>query len=678
MSLRLRRLRLDVKTDGGNYGCSIPFGDGLVVLRAENTSGKSTCMKAIIYALGLERVFGPGTAPPLPPAMRTLLEDGERELRVVESSVWIEIENQDGRRLTIRRWVVSEGRDWRLITTFDGPALSNPKDSYNSRDFYVRDPGSATREDGFHSFLASFIGWELPTVTKFNGDEVPLYLECILPLFYAEQMNGWSRLQATTPRFFQIRNVEKRAVEFLLKLDVTKAEFERQRLVLDEEVVERDWAAARREILALAEGEAAVVQNLPREPVPEWPPEIAPTIAVPAGELWVSITDAIAADRRSLLDLEQSAIPLAAQVTQEASAAVRETMNEIARTESFVDQISGLVEIDSSELDSIDTRLSALSEDLTKNQDVARLKEYGSPPPAVSSGVCPTCHQAVADSLLPQGVGRAPMAIEDNIEFIKAQKHTFEKMRGNVQRVLEAKSRQRDAAMAQLEELRGRLQSLRQTLNEDGRQPSIDAVRQRVVIGERIGRREGLQERFLSRMADFRNLSEAWDRLVARRNALRHAGYSNADRAKLGKLERLLVEQETDYGFTSFPPNLLKIALDDYHPTRDGFDLVYDVSASDNVRTIVAYLVALLEVGRGQPDWTNHPGILILDEPRQQSLRLSSFRAVFARACTAKSFGQQIIIATSESAENIRQILSELPVPAEYHNFQSNLLTRLD
>ena len=48
----------------------MPFKAGLNVIQAGNTSGKSTSLQAIIYALGLERSLGPQLDVPLPYAMR--------------------------------------------------------------------------------------------------------------------------------------------------------------------------------------------------------------------------------------------------------------------------------------------------------------------------------------------------------------------------------------------------------------------------------------------------------------------------------------------------------------------------------------------------------------------------------------------------------------------------------
>lgn len=62
--MKVRQLELIVTTGKGRYGVSIPFADGFTILRAENTSGKSTCVQAIVYALGLEAMLGPSDVPP--------------------------------------------------------------------------------------------------------------------------------------------------------------------------------------------------------------------------------------------------------------------------------------------------------------------------------------------------------------------------------------------------------------------------------------------------------------------------------------------------------------------------------------------------------------------------------------------------------------------------------------
>jgi len=210
MSLRIKRLKLLVVTETEHYGADISFPDGLMLLRAENTSGKSTCLKAIVYALGLERMFGPANQPHLTPAMTSMIEDGDKEFPVLESQVFLEIRNAANNTLTLQRQVVGPpDRDWRLVTVWEGSVLGEST-QIEGKGYYVRDPGAASRESGLHTRLADFMGWQLPDVLKYDGTLVPLYMECLLPLFYVEQRHGWSSIQAQHRAFSKLETSTKK------------------------------------------------------------------------------------------------------------------------------------------------------------------------------------------------------------------------------------------------------------------------------------------------------------------------------------------------------------------------------------------------------------------------------------------------------------------------------------
>jgi len=118
----------------------------------------------------------------------------------------------------------------------------------------------------------------------------------------------------------------------------------------------------------------------------------------------------------------------------------------------------------------------------------------------------------------------------------------------------------------------------------------------------------------------------------------------------------LFAEQAKQYGFKSFPVDSLTISHDTYRPTREGFDLGFEISASDNIRLIWAYLTALLELARKFD--TNHLGLLIFDEPRQQAAKDVSFAELLKRASDSKIFHQQVIFATSEPKQQLEKSLA--------------------
>jgi len=86
------------------YGVDLDFTSGLNIVQADNTSGKSTCLQAIIYVLGLERSLSANLSVPLPFAMRERIHSTKNDPyeEVLQSYVEIEVSNHREDRLRIR------------------------------------------------------------------------------------------------------------------------------------------------------------------------------------------------------------------------------------------------------------------------------------------------------------------------------------------------------------------------------------------------------------------------------------------------------------------------------------------------------------------------------------------------------------------------------------------------
>lgn len=95
--LHVSALQLRAQTSGPVFGVDILFKDGLNVVRADNSSGKSTCLQALLYGLGLEGMLSPRREVPLPHAMTDSIELSGKRLSVIRSRVRIEIRNERGK-----------------------------------------------------------------------------------------------------------------------------------------------------------------------------------------------------------------------------------------------------------------------------------------------------------------------------------------------------------------------------------------------------------------------------------------------------------------------------------------------------------------------------------------------------------------------------------------------------
>jgi hypothetical protein len=165
-------------------------------------------------------------------------------------------------------------------------------------------------------------------------------------------------------------------------------------------------------------------------------------------------------------------------------------------------------------------------------------------------------------------------------------------------------------------------------------------------------------EQFDLQLDEFEQLSARWRSLTERKRAMPSSGLSTTDREKLNSFEELIRIQLREFGFSSLDPDSLSLSTESYKPTREGFNLGFDLSASDNIRIIWAYLEGLLELAADFE--LRHPNLLILDEPRQQEAAQISFEELLRRSAQSAQRNQQILFATSEPFETIARMREEL------------------
>lgn len=658
MSLIIRNLLIRVSTSEGVLGVSIPFSRGLNILRADNSSGKSTCIQSMVYAMGLEGMLGASHDIPLPHAVTDFIEFNGIEYPVLESEVLLEVENAQGDIRTFSR-TIKGNVDKHLITVWYGPLLSDSQGIYQSEDFYVRVKGAAIRPAGFHFQLATFIGWELPKVLRFDNTDVPLYVECIFPLLMVEQKRGWSGILANFPTQFGIREVSKRAVEFLLKLDAYELLMLKQHLRERAAKVNAEW----KEVVGKCEGLAASVDGLlnaaPVDPVAEWPPISLPNILLPKAKEWLSLRDILIEDKKEIARLTEEEIPKVEQILDQAKAELLDHETTLSETQLIASNVLEEIDDEESNLERLRERLEALEEDLGRYKDVMRLRELGSKNGLMLvSECCPTCHQSIPDSLLPRDLKNLPMSIDENIRYLEEQKYLLCVMKDNALKVTATKQQMLKSLRSQMNELRERIRALRKTLVSDGQSPSVAAIQQRLRLEEKIGQRQRIIELYEQQLIRFAELSCKWKDIQDQISKLPKDTVSTNDIAKLLALEELFKSEVEKFGLSSLSPSSLAISCETYRPSREGLDLHFDLSASDLIRCIWAYLIGLLELSRQYP--TNHPGLLVFDEPRQQSTARPSLKQFFIRTATSKSFNQQVIIATSEDKPTITSLLSGL------------------
>jgi hypothetical protein len=658
MTLRFRHLRLRAVTTDGAYGADIPFVSGLTVLWADNTKGKSTCMQGMLYALGLERMLSPRREIPLPHAMTTYLNtDEEKRVEVIESSVSLEIANGDNQVITVSR-AVKASTDTRLVTVDFGPALSEGRTGLKRQNFFVLDPGAAQREDGFHHFLEGYLGWRLPQVRRYDAPETKLYLETVFPLFWVEQKFGWTAIPAAIPTYMRIREVHKRAVEFIMDLDVYKLEVQRERLAERIAANAKEWSVIRQELERFLARGGGRVAALSESPLADPAALSSAHVQLAEAKEWVPLSTVVSQLRASVADLAAKAVPAVEEQSEEVAQKLQQLTQQVDELNVERIRLHALQQLKLADMQSLQRRIDALEDDLLKNLDVQRLQRYSGVTAALTPDRCPTCEQALVDTLLSQEAISAVMPVSDNIEYIRSQKKMFEDILVREQADESERRDQLSAVGRKLVDYYAQIRLLRSELVAPGSNPSASIIEERIRGEARMRDLEALQAIFDDAMDRLRALQDVYAALLKERAEIPAEKLSQRDRDKLARLTALVQSQARDFGFSTFSPFELSISEDSYRPEKEGFEIGFETSASDAIRLKWAYQLSLLELANEKP--TNHPGMLLFDEPRQQSSSRPSFQNLLSRAAGARKRDQQVIFSTSEDLETLKGITANI------------------
>jgi len=655
--LRIRHIRLRADTTGGLYGTDVRLDGRLTVLHAPNTSGKSTVLHAFLYALGLEQMLSPRREIPLSYAMREYVQNPATgvEHKILESYVAVEIENATGQRVTVRRNVIAEG-DRRLISVVSGPELTEGPGDYARRDYFVMDAGGAQREAGFHHFLADFMGWTLPVVKRFDGGDCPLYVETLFPLFFVEQKVGWTAIPGAIPTQFRIREVHRRSVEFLMDFETHDMELRRQDLELRMSSARTEWTKSVNGIVVLATTSGLRAARLP----------VAPTVLgsdVENAHLefqqngeWLRLEKRIAALAEQLETLQNESIPEVEGVAEGAATEAEALSAEILTLNTERSTIFRERQAEIVQQASTAQRVAQLEEDLLKNKDALKLRNFGSTlSRELDPNHCPTCEQAIDQSLLPQGTLDSVMSIEDNIEYLSAQRQVFKRLADRSIAMIRELDLELVSTGEEVRSKSARLRALKSDLIAPSHAASAAFIEERLRLEQELIRIGDTKGRFEQQLDALNEQAGAWRDLLAERAELPEARLSEEDVGKLSKLETSIRSQLVKYGFGTFPAKDLTVSRDSYRPEKEGFEIGFELSASDSVRLKWAYQLGLLDVSHGSE--TNHPGLVVFDEPRQQEAAEASVAGLLSEASRIASGRSQILIATSEDLSKVKGFL---------------------
>ncbi|MGW3143685.1 hypothetical protein ACWDG1_03160 [Streptomyces sp. NPDC001177] len=662
MTLKIADLEICSRTELGTLRYFATFREGLNVLAAPNSFGKSTLLQAVIYGLGLEGMFSASRKAPFGPALLSVADfpDGRRA-RVRESWVTVTVKNQDDRYLRSKRFILGEQADTSLVQTWQARSYEDLS-SARQTDMFVRQPGAAARELGFHHELARFMKWDLPKVPGFNAAEVPLYLEAIFPLFYVEQKSGWSGVVPRMPTYLRIRDVLRRSVEFTLGLSTLQRLRAQAALKAEEEEIKTSWANAYRragEAATSVQGRISLLSEVPvtsarRQPM---------VIEALADGRWLPLETVLRSWRARLRELEASNLVTAGSRTPESRAELESAEGQVRELGASLRLINERLALTRSDRDVLASRLAALEAERQRFADMRKLRTLGSELgiSTVSRDTCPTCGQELDGREVATGVAAG---LETSLAEVEAEKETLISVQNAASQSADLLESERRATEALLDDARQRVRVLRDELSGPSNMPSKAQVREQVRLNNAIDHSQRILD-FIGQLDEvFEELSEKWQDVRDRLRDLGTSSMSPDDQQTLNNWQRSFRQQVTEYGLRSIPPTELSIDQETLVPVNDGMELAFDlsmaISASDMIRTKWAYYVSLFEASRESKNG-HHADMLIFDEPRQHETDRGSLAAFVRRLSVGAAAGCQVIYATSEDPRELGEVLTGVP-----------------
>jgi hypothetical protein len=599
--------------------------------------------------------------------MTLAVETEQGPAGVIESFITLTVANGRGQYMRIRRWAKSLEVSQYLVQVQVADSEEGLAAAHR-QDMFVRQGGSTTSEVGFHRRLEDFLGWSLPLVPGYSGEDVRLYLEVLFPLFYVEQKFGWGGVAPRIPTHYRIRDPLNRAVEFALRLSTLELIRQRAALKEAEAAIGAEWTAAVGRLSGAVRAEHLRLVLPAVKPVGTGQ-RTAAVLEANDGEQWRSLDIAEAGWRQRLAAIGDQVVP-AGERSVRSRADLQDAESQVRKLGAVLRDLREQLAVSGADQDALAVRMIGIEEDKRRLTDVQRVRRLGGELdlPLIAEGRCPTCQQDVDGRDVASGT---VSSIQENIALLEAERVTLVAMRAAAEDRSTRLQESIRAAEADLAAARDQVRLLRDELVGPSNAPSLSQVQERLTLESRLRGAAAAKDTCVAVEDELDELSLRFDEVRAKRASLGDETISREDAMTMNDFRRSFQEQLVAYGLRSVRPSSVTIDERTYLPITDGFDLSFDltlgISASDTIRTKWAYHTALFETASARG---RSLGLLALDEPRQQETDHRSLAAFLSRLNADRDLGQ-LLYATSEEPEVMADLLRGIPhtsLPASGRN----------
>lgn len=656
--------RINVRDSNKEYGFSFTFNKGLNVITGQNSTGKSSVLSCIYYNLGMEQLLGMSTS-------RTSLLDkcltSEFTYKgvahsITQSVISLELENKLGRIAVLRRMAVSPTREDKNHIEIE--------ELGNTRKYYLHAINDHSDKRGFYSWLQNFLGITLPREQETLKHT--LYLQNVFSACLIEQTKGWSDFMAQMPSF-NIKDAKRKLVEYLLSLDCLDIDVEKDRLraeksslinIYDQTL--RDFYRVEHSLVYMPNGLADKYETKKLGDIQKL------RLVVNVESKWVDISTVINDVTNELEKLRKANRAhekgKGASVLSEERLNIKERLLKINRVISSLDRKFAT---EKEKVSHYNKYLINLKEERASLVGARKVDELFAE--LSESESCPLCESKI--NLVTLGNNVTSSDYEHSIHFIDSKISMITNYLLSFSRYEEDYYKGKKYYTSSLNNLKDKLSDIDKDLNSiASKELYRSQVRSELINSTLLEKLSNLDKEFNSLKEILEQYNKSIIDINDRISDIDNA--TSADDEKLARLETQFREYLKKFHYSS--NEIDSVAIKNKAPYK-AFPSVFNYSvksdqsirlassASDFIRAEWAYYLALLIQS------SNHPGILIFDEPGQHAMSIDSMASLLK--CAEKITTRQLIFTISKQSkgydkDKVQQDVTIEKLIAELNNFK--------
>lgn len=650
--MRIDKLEISIEAHANNdhndirhFGRVLDFASGLNLVVGDNTSGKTTLVECLFYALGMEELIeGKPCDKTLDKAVKSqfiyMEPDGNQHEWLVEKSfVRIQLSNTNEETITVMRKIVSDDKQQNKMYVWQSPIQDNMEHK-DCREYYIhnRDDHNPEHNEGFYALLADFADLPIITVPARNTDKTILYMQTVFTTSYIEQKRGWSDFFANI-RSYNIINPKQKLVEYLMGYDTNTDLINSIGLKETRKKLENNWNTKVTAVKNYLSYNGLYTDGLQTE-IKQQKIELD-ELRIVVRSASVEIYTYKERLKQRIQELENK------QKSSQEGKGNEQYLKILKRYEQHTKEYKNYcIELvtEADKLDNIREQIKYIESEIKRYDSLCKVNNVIS---TLDVKICPTCHQHLPSDTSTQSALTSSQ-IKDSRDMLSMQRSFLMPMMKRLEAALKNKELNKLYLDKQLRKEEVEVKMMASENNIKLYPLSTNEQFELVDCMTKVATLDEVELHTREQIEQLRHIKNAYQQVCGKIKELGDIEEDDLPTAQMLSAFRKLLRK---FNYTSNNVNnevFFKEENTTYkylpvikHGENNEEEIRADSSASDFIRSIWAYYLTLLT------DCKRHPGFLVMDEPCQHSMKEASLTHLF-EVCASITNKQTILFCSSQ------------------------------